>query len=260
MTVQQIITGDCPPLRQTATAVETVQSDVSRLLQDLVDTLTDSSVLYLTAPQLGQPVRALALYVDGQITCCLNPEVVSVEGEQSETEVCASFPHVMLRVSRPARLYARWLTADGHVQERWLTGQTARVFAHALDHLEGVLFLDRVEELELIQQLWEQWGGEGVAGEACVMAPSPDDTTDSQHRAPAGQPAEEALRREWQQAVDLLADAAWKWTLACTWLQELADHPQLDKRLERMLAMGHRLQTEVEAWLDTFERKWGGGP
>ncbi|MCL6592359.1 MAG: peptide deformylase [Alicyclobacillus sp.] len=259
MAVQQILAGDCPALRQTATAVGAAQGDMSQLLQDLLDTLTGNSVLYLTAPQLGQPVRALALYMDGQVTCCLNPEVVTAEGEQTEAEVCASFPDVMLRVSRPARLYARWQTPEGHVQERWLTGQTARVFAHALDHLEGVLFFDHIDELTLVQQLWEQWGEAGEVDEPRRAVPSSDAVAGSQ-KAPPVLPVEAALRQEWQQAVDLLADAAWKWTLACTWLEDLADQPPQRKRLARMFALGQRLQAEVEQWQNTFDRKWGGCP
>jgi peptide deformylase len=103
----------------------------------------------LAANQLGLPYRCFAMRAD-PIVVCYNPVITD---ETTKTilyeEGCLTFPHLFMKIKRPESIKARFYEPNGNVRNVTLTGMSARVFLHEYDHLEGVLFIDRVSDLKL---------------------------------------------------------------------------------------------------------------
>jgi peptide deformylase len=123
------------------------------LLADLVQTCHAAPGVGLAAPQIGvnQRVAIVDLSVGedpAAVFVLVNPVVVEAEGEQKEEEGCLSVPDVSERVVRPARVVVRAGDADLKVREIEATGLLARALCHETDHLNGLLFVDRLRGLK----------------------------------------------------------------------------------------------------------------
>jgi peptide deformylase len=119
------------------------------LIDDLLDTLRDARGVGLAAPQVGVPQRVCVVDVSGgtrpaDLLVLVNPSFEARDGLQLELEGCLSLPGIEATVARPARVRVRHLDRDG--RERTLVGDglLARALQHEIDHLDGVLFVDRV--------------------------------------------------------------------------------------------------------------------
>jgi peptide deformylase len=155
MAVREIrIYGD-PVLREKAEPCAEIDDDAKRLAIDLLDTLAHSGGLGLAAPQIGVSRRALALAVGESggpapdaARVLFDPEVTERSGELvAGEEGCLSVPEIFETVKRPAWVRLRALAPDGSVIDEKLEGLPARVLLHELDHLDGVLFVDRIGPL-----------------------------------------------------------------------------------------------------------------
>jgi peptide deformylase len=123
------------------------------LLADLVDTCHAAPGIGLAAPQIGVNRRVAIIDLSvgedpSALVVLVNPVVLSTSGEQKEEEGCLSVPDVAERVVRPARVVVRAGDADGRVRELPGTGLLARAFCHEIDHLNGLLFVDRLRGLK----------------------------------------------------------------------------------------------------------------
>jgi peptide deformylase len=133
---------------------EVVEPDgLGSLLEDLVATCHAAPGVGLAAPQIGinRRVAIIDLSVGedpSSILVLVNPIVLAVEGEQTEEEGCLSVPDVSQRVVRPARVVVRAADADLKVREIEGTGLLARALCHETDHLNGMLFVDRLRGLK----------------------------------------------------------------------------------------------------------------
>lgn len=140
--------------RLTASNEEVVSADdLAMLLEDLVETCHAAPGVGLAAPQIGinRRVAVVDLSVGedpSAVIVLVNPVVVSAVGEQKEEEGCLSVPDVSERVVRPARVVVRAADADLQVREIEGTGLLARALCHETDHLNGMLFLDRLRGLK----------------------------------------------------------------------------------------------------------------
>ena len=122
------------------------------------ETLIASGGVGLAAPQVGV-LRRVALVDNGEeILELINPEILSVEGEQEGLEGCLSYPDKWGIVRRPMKVRVKALNRKGETVEYEGTELTARCFCHEIDHLDGVLFTDNVirmvdeEEIEKMQR------------------------------------------------------------------------------------------------------------
>ncbi len=138
--------GD-PVLRRRATAVETVTPDMRRLVDDMIDTMYDEVGIGLAAPQVGASVRLLVVGdEEGRgAQALVNPTITAQGGQVTAEEGCLSLPGIFAQVTR-----AEWVTLeaqdlDGRPIATTARGLRARVFQHEIDHLDGVLFIDRLE-------------------------------------------------------------------------------------------------------------------
>ena len=141
------IYGD-PVLREECAPVAEVDQEARALIADLVDTVSEAEGLGLAAPQIGVPRRVIVVLEPGgaerTYLAVINPEIVSACGEDTVDEGCLSVPGIYERVKRPQSVVVSGLDAEGKEVRVEATGMMARAFCHEIDHLDGVMFVDRI--------------------------------------------------------------------------------------------------------------------
>ncbi len=139
--------GD-PILREKCKSVDGIDKGVQELAQNLKDTVDAAEGLGLAAPQIGIPLRVIVVVeVDQERRkhhIVINPEIVSMCGEQVGEEGCLSIPGIYEKVKRPQGVVVRGVDEGGREVTIEAAGIIARAFAHEIDHLDGVLFIDRI--------------------------------------------------------------------------------------------------------------------
>lgn len=149
MAVQEILLYPNPILKQVCAPIESIDEGVRRLAQDLVDTLQASPGVGVAAPQIGDARRMVAVDVTPKnpghgLLVLINPELVGSDGSKIGREGCLSIPDFTANVKRAERVVIKALTLEGEVKVFESTGFEAICLQHEIDHLDGVLFLDRV--------------------------------------------------------------------------------------------------------------------
>lgn len=154
MAVRTILNESDPILRKVCRAIETIDERTKAQVQDLIDTLDETeNGIGLAAPQVGLLKRVFVIDMregDGPMVF-INPEIVETSGEQIGTEGCLSIPGVYGNVRRPAVVRVSAQNLDGERFELEATGLFAVCICHENDHLNGVLFTDKVEG-ELVRE------------------------------------------------------------------------------------------------------------
>jgi peptide deformylase len=145
------IMGD-PVLRRRATEVGSVDADIRTLIADMFDTMYAEDGVGLAAPQVGESVRVVV--IDARLPdvvplVLINPVIVehSAQLDRGE-EGCLSIPGLREIVERPARVVVEGLDRDGEPIRLEAEGLLARIIQHEVDHIDGVLFIDRVSALK----------------------------------------------------------------------------------------------------------------
>ena len=136
-----------PVLRCKAEPVGRISPAVRRLAQRLADALAESGGLGVAAPQIGEPLRMFVYHDkgDGALVTAIDPQLVKVEGEIIEVEGCLSLRRLYGNVKRAQRVVVKAKTLGGKRITLTGEGMNARILQHELDHLDGVLFVDRVD-------------------------------------------------------------------------------------------------------------------
>jgi len=136
--------GD-PVLRTPAAPVETFDKELRQLVADLTDTMIDAPGSGLAAPQIGVSLRVFTYWVDGELGHLINPDLDLSDEEQDGEEGCLSLPGLAFDTTRALRVVARGL--DMHGEPVTLEGShlLARAVQHETDHLDGILFIDRLD-------------------------------------------------------------------------------------------------------------------
>ncbi len=130
-------------LRKTSRPVERITPRIIRLIDDMRDTLEESGGVGLAAPQVGVLKRIVLVDNGDEVLELINPEIIESSGTQEEAEGCLSCPNRWGITSRPAYVKVRAFNRFGEAFEADGTGLTARCFCHELDHLDGILFVDK---------------------------------------------------------------------------------------------------------------------
>jgi peptide deformylase len=147
LAVRPIVQIGDPVLRQKAKKIHRVDSSIRELIQDLIDTVRDASGAGLAAPQIGVPLRAIVTNVDEQLHVMINPEIVEESEEEIEAEEgCLSIPGWYGPVRRKVRVSVRGMSKTGKTSKVKSEGWEARAFLHEIDHLNGTLFIDRMDD------------------------------------------------------------------------------------------------------------------
>jgi peptide deformylase len=154
MALRPIIILPDAKLRLVSEPVKTVDDDVRKLMDDMVDTMHDAPGIGLAAIQIGVPKRIVVIDLakkdePPQPQYFVNPEIVwSSEEKATYEEGCLSIPEYYEDVERPARIRARYLDRDGKPQEIEAEGLLATALQHEIDHTNGVLFIDHISKLK----------------------------------------------------------------------------------------------------------------
>jgi peptide deformylase len=153
MAVLEILKYPHPLLKRPSEKVDRINEETRKLIQDMIETMYHSNGIGLAACQIGIPRRIIVLDVspiDPQqnLFAMINPEVISEEGEIDHEEGCLSVPDCFEKVKRRERIRIKGISADGKEIEVFGEGILAFALQHEIDHLNGVLILDRVSRLK----------------------------------------------------------------------------------------------------------------
>jgi peptide deformylase len=140
-------------LHAPAAPVGQIDDSIRVLFDDMVTTMYAAPGIGLAAPQIGVPLRLIVIDLSvgedpSQMIKLANPEVLEREGEQKQEEGCLSIPGYAGAPVRPARVTVRGLDPDGAERVYTATDLLARAFCHEIDHLDGLVFVDRLSPLK----------------------------------------------------------------------------------------------------------------
>lgn len=145
MAILPIRTWGDPVLRQPARPVERVARVHRRLIEDMIQTMRDAPGVGLAAPQVGVSERIFVWEQEGEAGAVINPVMVSLTGESiDDEEGCLSIPGIYYPVTRAEVARIEGIDVDGEPLVVEGTGFLGRILQHETDHLDGVLFLDRL--------------------------------------------------------------------------------------------------------------------
>lgn len=149
----RIIKYGNPILRMKARKVDKIGRRIQKLVADMILTMQVDCGIGLAAPQVAESIALLVvdnslIYEDGIPTAYINPEIIAAEGESLLEEGCLSVPEIHEEVKRPEIITLRHQTIQGETKEEKFDGLLARVLQHEIDHLNGVLFVDRISALK----------------------------------------------------------------------------------------------------------------
>ena len=148
MTLKPLHLLGSPVLRQRAHEVARYDDGVKALVADLYDTMRAAKGVGLAANQIGVARRVAVAAADDQEVVLVNPVIVEEDGEETAEEGCLSIPDIFADVSRPARVGVETTDETGQRKRVEGTGLFARAIQHEIDHLDGILFLDRIGPLK----------------------------------------------------------------------------------------------------------------
>jgi peptide deformylase len=153
MAVREILIIGHPMLVKKAEPVERVDADILRLAGDMVETLHAAPGIGLAAPQVGVSKRLIVVDLSvgenqDDLIVLVNPEIVGKEGEVTCEEGCLSVPDIREKVARPYRVTVKGFDLDGQTVEIDAEDLLARVLCHEIDHLDGILFVEKLSPLK----------------------------------------------------------------------------------------------------------------
>ncbi|MGB9613214.1 MAG: peptide deformylase [Candidatus Margulisiibacteriota bacterium] len=151
--VLRILKFPNPILRKKAKPVKKVTPEVVKLIDNLVETMRAAPGVGLAAPQVGELVRVIVVEVAGELIALVNPKIVEKSGRQTFTEGCLCLPGVEAPVERAEYVVVKGLDRYGENVKVEAKGLLATVLQHEIDHLDGVLFIDRVKDPSLIKHV-----------------------------------------------------------------------------------------------------------
>jgi len=144
MAIREIRKKGDEVLRKVCKPVKEVNKKIRELLDDMLDTMYEADGVGLAAPQVGILKRIVVIDVGEGPIELINPEKLEESGEQVHAEGCLSIPGIYGEVKRPERVVVKALDRDGKEQCIEATGMLAIAVCHEIDHLDGILFEDRV--------------------------------------------------------------------------------------------------------------------
>jgi len=166
MALRNVLTDNHPSLRKKCRPYTEFNSRLHELLDDMCDTMAEQNGVGLAAPQVGVLRRACLVLEtnveegeEDYIIELVNPEILSVDGEQEGPEGCLSFPGRFGIVRRPEHVVVRAQDRNGEFFEVEGYGLTARAFCHEIDHLDGVVYLERADRMLSDEEIQDMYNG-----------------------------------------------------------------------------------------------------
>ena len=152
MAVYKIVELGDDLLKEKAKAVPKITPNILKLLDNMADTMRSARGVGLAAPQIGVSKRVIVADIGEGLVELINPEIIHAEGEEVDTEGCLSIPGLIGEVPRAAVVEVTGLSRSGENVDLKASGYLARVLQHEIDHLEGVLFIDRAISVRKMNQ------------------------------------------------------------------------------------------------------------
>ncbi|SHH77856.1 peptide deformylase [Caloranaerobacter azorensis DSM 13643] len=144
MAIRQLRYVGDPILRKKSREVTDINDRIKILLDDMLETMYKNDGVGLAAPQVGILKRVVVIDIGEGPIKLINPEIISMEGEVIDVEGCLSVPGETGEVKRPSKVKVKYLDENGKELIIQGTGLLARALCHEIDHLNGILFIDRV--------------------------------------------------------------------------------------------------------------------
>jgi peptide deformylase len=139
------------PLRKTSEPVTEINDELRSLVEDMFETMYEANGCGLAAPQIGKNIRLVIIDIGDDPIIMINPQIIKKSGKEIGDEGCLSLPGLTEKVERATKVIAEATDIDGSEYEIEAEGLLARAIQHELDHLEGVLFIDRISKARKLQ-------------------------------------------------------------------------------------------------------------
>jgi len=163
MAILDICTYPDPILRQKAAPVENIDDALIKLIDDMTETMYQAPGIGLAANQVGRSLRLIVVDLQRQdeehgLIVLMNPQIVATQGEITWEEGCLSVPEYFSAVKRHAEVVVRGYGRDGKEMEIQAGGLLAVALQHEIDHLEGRLFIDRLNPItrDIFKRKWKK--------------------------------------------------------------------------------------------------------
>lgn len=151
MAVLKVIKAGDPILRQPTQPVTRITKRVSRLIDDMIETMYAVDGVGLAAPQVGVSKKIAVIDVGEGPIALINPKIIEGSGEDIDVEGCLSVPGKQAYVKRMATVKVQALNEKGKPVQIEAEGLLARALQHEIDHLNGILFTDLVDEKDIFE-------------------------------------------------------------------------------------------------------------
>jgi len=157
MAIHKVITAENPILRRKAKKIHRFDPSIQKLAEDMFETMHSARGVGLAAPQIAQSIRIFVAEFEDHKVAMVNPEIVKAEGEALGTEGCLSIPgYIGENIRRAEKIVVKGQDVRGKVIKVNAEGWFARVLQHEIDHLDGILFLDRLDRPEDLREVPEE--------------------------------------------------------------------------------------------------------
>ncbi len=148
-----ILKYGAPELKKVSKPVDFFNGELEKIVKNMIETMYAAPGIGLAAPQIGLNIQLATVDLSvgedaNQLICICNPEIVSKDGEQKSEEGCLSIPDFSDVVARPRTMIVRGQNIRGEEIRIEAEGLLARCFSHEIDHLNGILFIDRLSVLK----------------------------------------------------------------------------------------------------------------
>jgi len=160
MALREIRLEDDPILRKKSRKIDEVTDRIKILLEDMVETMEYAEGVGLAAPQVGVLRRAIVVDIGKGPMKLINPEILETQGEAIDIEGCLSVPGRSATVSRPEWVKIRYLDLNGELKILEGKDLLARAICHEIDHLDGILYIDKMIEEIVYEEEDDSMGGE----------------------------------------------------------------------------------------------------
>lgn len=151
MAVYKIVEIGDEVLREKAKPVKEVTPNILKLLDNMADTMYAARGVGLAAPQIGVSKRVIVVDVGEGLVELINPEILEASGYVVDTEGCLSVPGMIGDVARADKLTVKGLNRKGEEVVYRVKGYMARAFQHEIDHLDGIIFVDKASNLRKVE-------------------------------------------------------------------------------------------------------------
>lgn len=157
MAIHKVITAENPILRRKAKKVHRFDPSIAKLAEDMFETMHAARGVGLAAPQIAQSIRIFVAEFEDRKVAMVNPEIVKAKGEVLGTEGCLSIPgYIGENIRRAEKVVVKGQDVHGKNIKVNAEGWFARVLQHEIDHLDGILFLDRLDRPEDLREVPEE--------------------------------------------------------------------------------------------------------